>query len=247
MNYGLYVVDVSDPANPVTLDTYGPGLEVNSLAMYGDHVLLGEEEEGFRTVEVFQRSFDIARNMVYSLPVAPGEAVSRVRVGDSRSYICLWEVCTDSAGHWQHVYEDSGWTDMDYPGDNLRWRATLIYDGGAQNPGAGMLSIEYDDLAGVDSDGRELVFGLSPCRPNPLVSETTIAFAIPERMNVKLSIHDVAGRHVATLTEGAAEAGRHSVTWKGLTSAGRRASPGVYFARIEAGRYEATTKVVVLD
>jgi len=244
--YGLYIVDISNPASPVTLDAHGPGLEVSSLALFGDHILLGEED-GFRAVEIFQRMYDTSRNMVYSLPIAPGEAASRVRISDSRSYICLWEVSADSAEHWQYVYEDSGWTDLDYPGENLCWRATLIYEGRRQNPGAGMLRIEYEDVAGVDSAAERPEFMLSPCSPNPFAAETRLKFTLPERMDVTLTVHDVTGRRVAVLTEGPADAGKHSIRWAGTSAAGKRVSPGIYFARIEAGHFEAATKVVVLE
>jgi flagellar hook assembly protein FlgD len=51
-------------------------------------------------------------------------------------------------------------------------------------------------------------------------------------------VHDVAGRLVATLFDGVAEAGPHSVAWDGDDANGRLAPSGVYQCtlRTESGR-----------
>jgi len=56
-------------------------------------------------------------------------------------------------------------------------------------------------------------FRLMPARPNPFGSETDIAFEIPAAASVRVSIHDVTGKSVRSLTDGAEtfSGGRHSL------------------------------------
>ena len=71
--------------------------------------------------------------------------------------------------------------------------------------------------------------------------------AIAGMRYIRFRLNDVTGRRVAVLAEGPVGVGEHSVRWAGTSAAWKRVSPGIYFARIEAGRFEATTKVVVLN
>ena len=49
-----------------------------------------------------------------------------------------------------------------------------------------------------------------------------------------VAVYDIAGRQVATLTDGESEPGRYLVTWSGGTGGGRIAGAGVYFVRMTA-------------
>jgi hypothetical protein len=67
--------------------------------------------------------------------------------------------------------------------------------------------------------------------PNPFRGSTTIRLGSPRAGNGSLAIVDAAGRTVRALSFAA---GAASVTWDGRDGAGRRVSPGVYFARVGA-------------
>jgi cyanophycinase len=78
--------------------------------------------------------------------------------------------------------------------------------------------------------------------PNPLAGNpTTIRFSLPQREFVKLKIYDVSGREVATLLAKALNRGDHAVNFAagGLSS-------GVYFYQLQAGRFVATQKMLVV-
>ncbi len=75
----------------------------------------------------------------------------------------------------------------------------------------------------------------SPC----LADGATIRFHLPARMNVQLTVHDVRGRTVRTLHDGALDSGDHAMTWEG-----EDARPGVYWARLLAGGTVTTRKLV---
>jgi len=82
--------------------------------------------------------------------------------------------------------------------------------------------------------------------PNPLSAATALRFGLTAPGSVRLAVYDVAGRRVALLHDGYRGAGEHTLIWNGRDDAGRRVSPGVYLARLEAGEFSTAAKVVVL-
>jgi hypothetical protein len=77
--------------------------------------------------------------------------------------------------------------------------------------------------------------------PNPVRTQGTVAYALPEETDVTLRVYDVLGRQVATLASGTQPAGRHTVT---LDT--DQLSSGVYFGRLEAGGQTLTRKITVV-
>lgn len=65
---------------------------------------------------------------------------------------------------------------------------------------------EYGPVAATSGDGRLRSFALAQSYPNPARGETTIAFALPEACDVRLTVYDLAGRLVATPASGLYEA-----------------------------------------
>jgi len=89
-------------------------------------------------------------------------------------------------------------------------------------------------------------FALLQNHPNPFNPETEINFQIPEQAHVTLKIYSMTGAEVRTLVNDNRQAGMHSITWDGLDNSGNRVSSGVYIYRIDAGRFSATRKMVML-
>jgi hypothetical protein len=77
--------------------------------------------------------------------------------------------------------------------------------------------------------------------PNPFNPTTTLAFELPKAEYLSLRVFDVLGREIAVLQEGMSEAGTHRVTFDG----GNLPS-GIYFARLEAGAFTQTRKLMLL-
>ena len=64
--------------------------------------------------------------------------------------------------------------------------------------------------------------------PNPFNPLTTIPFALPRAALVRLTVHDLAGRLVSVLVDGALGAGEHEVRWEAKSTAS-----GVYLYRLQ--------------
>ncbi|MBU1879783.1 MAG: M4 family metallopeptidase, partial [Chloroflexi bacterium] len=77
-------------------------------------------------------------------------------------------------------------------------------------------------------------FALLPSWPNPFNATTVIAFRLPARARVELTVFDVRGARVAQLVSGYRDAGEYEVSWDGHDDQGRPAGSGVYLYRLTA-------------
>ncbi len=77
--------------------------------------------------------------------------------------------------------------------------------------------------------------------PNPFNPATTIRFSIPEKMNVKITVYDVLGRIVTELLNETRDAGIHKIIFDGS-----RFTSGIYFYRIDAGKFSNVKKMILI-
>jgi len=84
------------------------------------------------------------------------------------------------------------------------------------------------------------------CNPNPFNPSTEIFFELNNEQRVALSIHDLQGRHVRTLSSGSRAEGQHRVRWNGCSDQGLPMASGVYFARIATNELLGTTKLMLV-
>ena len=84
-------------------------------------------------------------------------------------------------------------------------------------------------------------YALSQNYPNPFNPATNIGFHIAEVSLVTLKVYDILGREVATLVNGVRRPGAYTVSFDGSGLAS-----GVYFYRLQAGRFADTKKLLLL-
>ncbi|KPK64332.1 hypothetical protein AMJ83_02620 [candidate division WOR_3 bacterium SM23_42] len=82
--------------------------------------------------------------------------------------------------------------------------------------------------------------------PVPSIRSLTIAYNLPQRQEVSLTIYDVLGRQVRVLKNGTENPGQYKITWNGLDDRSRKVSAGVYFCRLETEDCKETKKFIVL-
>lgn len=87
---------------------------------------------------------------------------------------------------------------------------------------------ECDGTSGVPGSADSVLKGMGQSSPNPFTRTTRIEFALQQPGRVDLSVFDISGRHVRTLSRSDYGAGLHHVIWDGLTSDGARAPSGAY-------------------
>ncbi len=93
----------------------------------------------------------------------------------------------------------------------------------------------------VAEDEIPATFALMQNAPNPFNPVTTIAFSLPERQDVRLTVFNAKGQMVKTVVDEPRDAGRHTVTMDA-----RELPSGVYFYRLEAGPHVDMKKMTLL-
>ncbi len=79
--------------------------------------------------------------------------------------------------------------------------------------------------------------------PNPFNPSTTIRYELPTRVDVKVTVFNLLGQKVAVLVNEAQNAGRYKIDFD-AASAGL--SSGLYFYRIEAGKFTKVHKMLLV-
>ncbi|KAA3616493.1 MAG: T9SS C-terminal target domain-containing protein [Calditrichaeota bacterium] len=82
--------------------------------------------------------------------------------------------------------------------------------------------------------------------PNPFNPETNIRYALPEAGNVRLTVHNILGKHVKTLFAGFQEAGFYNSTWDGKNEFGLPAASGFYVYNLETPEFNQSMKMLLL-
>jgi hypothetical protein len=113
--------------------------------------------------------------------------------------------------------------------------ATLV---ALQSPGIGVdgaLVFAGPDVLGAPAPSPATAAVALRSVPSPARGPVSITFTLAYAAFVSLSVHDVAGRRLATLADSRLEAGAHEARWDGLDALGQRVPAGVYFATLRAG------------
>ncbi|MDD5530177.1 MAG: T9SS type A sorting domain-containing protein [bacterium] len=80
-------------------------------------------------------------------------------------------------------------------------------------------------------------------KPNPFINSTKIEYSITKGDNVNISVYNVSGQKIVTLVNGFQNKGLHSVNWSGEDYTGNRVTSGIYFYKLQAGKYTSTKKM----
>jgi hypothetical protein len=82
--------------------------------------------------------------------------------------------------------------------------------------------------------------------PNPFNPTTTINYDLPNNEQVSIVIYDVLGQEVRRLVDQTMTAGRYTARWDARDNLGRSVGSGVYIAKIEAGTFSQSQKMLLL-
>ncbi len=94
-------------------------------------------------------------------------------------------------------------------------------------------------LAGNSSKGPAN-FNLMQNYPNPFNPATKIKFIVPERNHIIIKVFNILGKEVSEIINSDYEPGKYEITFNG-----ENLSSGVYFCRMQGGKYTKTIKLVL--
>lgn len=92
--------------------------------------------------------------------------------------------------------------------------------------------------------GSASSFVLSQNYPNPFNPSTRIKFSLPQTEKVKLEVYDIQGNLIKSLVDYELyQPGNYEVTWDGSDNHGSCVASGIYFTKMQAGKFAQTKKM----
>ncbi|HLP17786.1 MAG TPA: S8 family peptidase [Bacteroidota bacterium] len=215
--WGAGKIDVNTAIND-------PALPVE-LASFTSHMQKGSVVLAWRTAtETNNYGFEIERKRVFEYVPSSGSPEIRPDA---------WMKIGFLPGHGtSHSPNDYAFTDC-FPGSGRTCYRLRQIDRDGRFEYSRVLEITADALLPIADE-------LWQNYPNPFNPSTTIRFSIAEDCLVRLTVFDVLGRQMAELVNGRLELGLYTTRWDAYS-----ASSGVYFYRIEAGRFSAVRKLLL--
>ncbi|HOR30517.1 MAG TPA: carboxypeptidase regulatory-like domain-containing protein, partial [Candidatus Syntrophosphaera thermopropionivorans] len=83
--------------------------------------------------------------------------------------------------------------------------------------------------------------------PNPFNPETTIAYSVKDRCQVCLEVYNLKGQLVRTLVNEEKANGNYKIVFDAKDQKGSPLSSGIYFYRLQAGKYVSTRKMLLME
>ena len=128
----------------------------------------------------------------------------------------------------------------------LSW-SVAAHDGWGWTISADTFSINVSSLVDVrPSPMTPKRFQMEQNYPNPFNPNTTIRYGLPDDGLVSITILNIQGHVVRTIATGKQQAGWYEYIWNGLDHDDRPVSTGVYLARMSAGDYSQTIKMLMI-
>ena len=103
--------------------------------------------------------------------------------------------------------------------------------------------IKYSSMIGIQyiNSNSPSQFRLTQNYPNPFNPNTTIAFSVPRRTNIKLNVYNSLGAIVYKLVNSEVNAGNYKVDWDASSF-----PSGVYFYKIETDEFSESKKMILI-
>jgi len=155
------------------------------------------------------------------------------------------ETYPESPGDGEILYEgaDQQFTDEFIPPTEPKFYTVFArnFSGDYSTPTNESKTYIWFNATGIEPENLPDKISAFDSYPNPFNAKTTISFSLENQSAVNISIYDITGRLVDVLTSQTYDAGNHALIW----DAGEQPS-GIYFARLSAGEFVQTNRMVLL-
>jgi len=167
--------------------------------------------------------------------------------GSNEAYLLALDVNGDSL--WAEMYGGSG---EDVASSALSTgMGGYVIAGLTSSLGAGGLDLYIAQVepptGAVLREAPEVLKPSLNVEPNPFRGGTLVNYSLQAECRVDITIHNLLGQRVKTLSCGTNDAGTHSMLWDARDDGGRSLPSGVYWARLTTDTDEILLKMIFLE
>ena len=235
-----YNLSAAPPAVSITLTPHNPPIVLpGSGGTFEFNIAITNNEPGPVTLEIWTMA-TLPNGNEYGPIIGPLELTltGSVTIDRDRTQAVGYAAPAGSYTHdaYVGVYPDTIWDE-----DHFEFTKVAYDNGGPIVLKWANWGESFDDLT---SDAQVLTlekFALHPAHPNPFNPETNLSFVLPEASYISLIVYDIQGREVVQLVDGWRTAGTHQAVFDGS-----RLASGMYFARLTAGDFYQTRKLILI-
>jgi len=232
---GLEIVDISAPTTPTYVGNYNTFGYATHVVVSGNRAYVADGTSGFLILDIAD-----PQNPAVVGSIDPGGDTRRLFIYGNIAFLASSKAGVFAINMYDETMPRVA-ASFDTPG--MAEGIQVLSDGHIVVADRySMIVLEWPNL-GAEDDVVQVPadFVLHQNYPNPFNPATLIRYNLIQPADVRLSIYNVMGQMVETLTAGRQQAGAHSITWQ----AGDIAS-GVYFARLETTNQTQSIKMVLL-
>ena len=235
---GYYTIDViGSPEVLLTLTPYGTPIQIpGGGGSFDFDVLVENQETGAMNFDAWS---EVILPDGSSYPLLLREDIT-LQAGGSILRTLTQNVPPNAlSGNYTYKGYVGIYPDTPYNYDSFLFEKLADGDGYGSNDDWSISGWDVEPIASSSAIPTE--FNMFPAYPNPFNPNTTLRFDLPEAGKVSLFVYNITGREVATLVDGYRAAGRHEVTFDASNL-----SSGIYFARLTAGYFHQTQKLLLI-
>ena len=104
----------------------------------------------------------------------------------------------------------------------------------------------FSGVTRIKDHSQATSFSLEKNYPNPFNPTTTKIYSIPKAEQVTLKVYDILGNEVLTLVNKEQAAVSYKITFNSQSSNHKQLSSGIYFYRLETGKFTSIKKMLLL-
>ena len=146
---------------------------------------------------------------------------------------------TNPQGLFCEDYDDNGYIDIAFTSGvgGIDYYLNILFNDGKGN--------FVEDPVGI-IEKEEKQKNILSCYPNPFTEFVNIEFSVNEQNSVDLSIYDINGKHINTITNKTYSPGKYNMKWNGKCKNGKEVNPGAYLIRLKTGNHIQTERVILI-
>ena len=239
---GLQVFDISDIQSPQEVAYFSSGNLIKGVFVIEDIIFLTSSHNYQPNLLILRHTDELVADFT-ATPINGSIPLEVNFTDQSNGDVISWEWDFENDGtvdsydqNPTHIYDETG-----------IYTVSLTVSDGTDTDIE--IKNDYINVINVDSDDETISFEATNLfnYPNPFNPSTTIEFSIQTDSKVDLTIYNIKGQKIRTLTSNEFTQGSHSIIWNGKDEVGKSMSSGIYYYELNVnGEIEAMKKCLLL-